>query len=314
MTRLRGALCVLLFVPCSLFAQSKAVTVRIDTPANKAVVRSASLVVTGIVTAPSPNVRVTVNGTAAELELTHAGTKTDPYRWTATLTPPQGKVKLKARAFIPKDATPDDEHPASTRHVDFLPAATALQVNGTPVSGLAPLDVTFDINVGAIGTVARFRADFDGNGTYELDGTTLPSPLTNRYTVAGTYVARFELTTTAGETHTGSVTIVVNGLTPVDLALREVWTGFQDALRAGDIATALTFFADARTREHYRPVLELIQPTLGQFASEIQLVGPVWITNRAAHYLLTRVENGETHGYHLYLARMGDGSWKIVKL
>lgn len=313
MLRIAARCVLLLTLPTSLFAESKAVTVRIDTPVNNTVIRTASLVVTGVVTAPSSNVRVTVNGIGAEIDLSHAGTKSDPYRWVASLTPAQGKVKIKARAFIPKEGTPDDEHPASTRHVDFLPSVAALEVNATPVSGLVPLDVTFDVKVDNLGNITRFRADFDGNGTYDLDTTTLPASITHRYAIAGTYAARFLITTATGE-HSGSVTVVVNGLDSTDAALREVWNGFADALKAGDIATALTFFADAQTQEHYRPVLELIQPSLSTFASEIQLVGPVWITNRAAHYLLTRVENGETHGYHLYLARMGDGSWKIVKL
>ena len=306
-------LLLLLLVPSALFAQSKAVSIRVDSPTNNSVITTATLVVTGTVTAPSPNVRVAVNGIGAEIDLTHQGTKNDPYRWVATLIPPRGKVKIKARAFIPSDSTPDVDGPAHVRHVDFLPSSAALEVDATPAAGLVPLNVTFDVKTDTLGAITRFRADFDGNGTFEIDSSTIPQPVTYRYTAAGTFVAKFAVTRSTGEIRNGTATVVVNPMGSVDAALREIWTGFSDAMKAGDTATAMTFLAPSAQKE-YGPILNVIQPTLGQFAAELKLEGPVWITSRAAHYLVTRIRNGETYGYHLYLARTSDGAWKIVKL
>ena len=308
-----AALFALAMVPGALFADSKAVSVRIDTPSNNSRITTATIAAAGIVSAPSPNVRVEVNGIGAEIDFTHAGTKSDPYRWVANLAPAPGRVKIKVRAFIPDGATPNDEGPANVRHVDFAPSPASLDVGVTPASGLVPLDATFSVTVDTLGPITRFRADFDGNGTHEIDAASIPQPLAYRYTVSGTYTARFSVTLATGETRNGSATVVVNSLASLDTAFREIWTGFSNAMKAGDVAAAVTFF-DARGQLDYGPVLQTIQPTLPQFAASLELEGPVWITNRAAHYLITQIRDGTTFGYHLYFSRMSDGSWKIVKL
>ena len=104
-------------------------SLRIDEPERNAVVTTSAIYVSGTATSRTRNFGVTVNGFAAEIDLSRAGTKADPFRWFAEVHAPSGRVKLKARLHRASggdddDGDTDDEGNASVRHVQFSQTRT----------------------------------------------------------------------------------------------------------------------------------------------------------------------------------------------
>ncbi len=66
-------------------------------------------------------------------------------------------------------------------------------------------------------------------------------------------------------------------------------------------------------RPEYERAFNLIRPSLPSFAAGLNAIEPIWIHGSAAHYLLTRTEEGRLRGYHVYFVRDGDGLWRIAQ-
>jgi len=291
--------------------------VKIDAPALNALIAAPSIHVSGTVIARTRNLGVTVNDVAARLDLDHAGTKNDPFRWFAEVDSPAGRVKLKARLHFPGTAggNEGDESNggASTRHVQFVRVPETVRLETSPSSGIVPLDVTFALRMDRPGEVVRFEVDTDGNGTWDRTATSVPDDLVVRYSTPGIRLVTARVTMQDGSTASAVTAISAQSFQTMNALLKEVWSGFRQSLASGDVDAALRWFAADSVREKYRRPLTQIRSSLPAFAGGIGTIDAVWIRGDVARYLASRVENGRPTGYHVYFGRNANGLWQIVQ-
>src|SRR5688500_1521899 len=70
--------------------------VTIESPRPNAIIAGSAIYVRGTAVARADDIGIVVNGVVAEIDLDHAGTIRDPFRWFAAVTAETGRVKLKA--------------------------------------------------------------------------------------------------------------------------------------------------------------------------------------------------------------------------
>ncbi|HEY0372451.1 MAG TPA: hypothetical protein VGD79_10640 [Thermoanaerobaculia bacterium] len=287
--------------------------IKIDSPAKNAVIATPLVYASGTLVAANRNVGVTVNDVPAILDLEHAGTKNDPFRWSAALQPEPGKVKLKARIHMPGKPGSDDGEGASVVHIDFAPRPSRLILTPVRASGITPFDVTFSAGIDNPADVVRFEIDFDGNGTWDQTAATMPDKLTNRYATPGIRLAAARVTLRDGSTASATTIVHAQTFKTTNALLKQVWAGFRQSLASGNVEAVMPWFAADSVRDKYRRPLETIRASLLSFAAGIQTLDAIWIRNDAAHYLATRVENGRPTGYHVYFTRDATGLWKVLQ-
>jgi hypothetical protein len=272
-------------------------------PAENELVTESNLLVTGTV-AGSPDTGVRVNQTIADLDLNHAGTADDPFRWAAIVPATPGPFELHAVATDANGARGE-----ARRNIVYAPQQTALSLRPSVRSGLAPLAVIFEIET--FDELERVEADLDGDGVYEIDGPA-GTELRHTFEAPGTYISRLRVRSSEGEVLQASAAVVVQTFAVQNQLLRRQWQRFTDALAASDIERALGQLTGSARRK-YEPGLRLITPTLPSFAEGLRRLHPVWIGPDAAHYILTRDEDGVERGYYVYFVRDPDGVWKVVQ-
>ena len=289
--------------------------VKIETPTKNGVVAAPSLLVTGTVVSSKRNIGVTVNEVAAFVDLAHAGTKSDPFRWTAVLDAPAGSVKLKARLHRGDQVgqADDGDAAAAVVHVEFAPSAKTLVLEPGTASGVTPLDVTFSATFDRPDEVVRFEIDYDGDGTWEQTAPSIPEDLVMRYATPGIRIATARVTRRDGTVSTATSVIHAQTYQTENALVKEAWSGFRRSLASGNVDAAMSWFVADSVRDKYRRPLETIQPSLPAFAEGIATIDAIWIRAGMAHYLGTRMENGRTMGYHVYFARDAKGLWKVLQ-
>jgi hypothetical protein len=280
--------------------------VTFSTPAAGALIDAAEVIATGTTTGTT-EVGVVVNGVAAQIDLDHAGTPADPYRWTAAVTPEAGAVTLLATG-----TNGDGFHGTATREITFAPAAGNPSFRAEPSEGLAPLGVTFRLGSDVEGAVL-YEADLDGDGAYELSSATLPQWATT-YATPAVHVATLRVTLQDGSRTTAAALVTAQSFDVLDTLYTAIWHRFLGSLGERDIDGALTQLVDRSTRDRYRGALTTILPLLPSYAASVQSFRPMELGGDAAHYLLIRRHtDGQEFGYHVYFAQDADGVWKIVQ-
>lgn len=281
----------------------------ITTPPNDALITSARITVRGTAEATSRNIAVIVNDVAANVDLEHAGTSADPFQWSIDLQPASGRVKLTARIVDAKRSG----GPTAIRHVAFAPEEHAVLMTVSPAAAVSPASTHVTLRPHLDDEITRVQLDYESDGTFDDDVTGFVDSFDHEFATPGIRTISARITFSDGTIRNASTTFTAGSFATVNAILQSTWRGFGDALAKRDIEGALEFVADSR-REKYRPALTLIRPTLPQYAADTRRILPVEISgDNTAHYLLTRVQNGETHGYHVYFARTSNGFWKIVQ-
>lgn len=296
--------------------------IEIEQPAKQSLITTSTIFVGGKLVGKSRDIGVTVNGVRGDIDLEHAGSKQDPFRWFAEIGAIPGTVRIKARLVRSGDAidnadhgNDDDEGPASVVHVVCAPPEAPTILRALPANGIVPLSVSFSIQTDLdLSGVTRFEIDYQGDGTYDYVSTTIPETSSFTYTSTGVHRPVARITSSDGSTVTAQTGVVGQTFRTLDTLLRRTWTTLVDAMARGDVAGALSSFAAGTTRDKYEPVLQLIRPSLREFATGVRDLRPLWIGGDTAHYLLVRVENGRDVGYHVYFARDASGLWKIVQM
>jgi hypothetical protein len=269
-------------------------------------ITSQSIVVRGTSSGPA-QMGVSVNGVAAILDLSHAGTAADPFPWVATVQPAEpGMVLLRARATVPNCAAYD-----AVRSVEYAPRLHLVELRAYPSSGAAPLDVELQLDgPPAQLSSKRYEIDWDGDGKFE--STTEAMPARTLFERPGIREVRVRITVGEGKTEV-TVPVAVESFEIVNRLLQALWSEFTDALEREDIDGALALMLDDATRAKYRGPLRLIQRSLAAFAAEIGTIDAVYIQGGVGYYILTRRIEGETFGYPVYFQRRADGLWRLVQ-
>jgi hypothetical protein len=278
-----------------------------DSPAEHAEVASSRILVTGTATG-TRDVGVTVNGFPAEIDLTPDGSPQHPFRWFADTAGQPGTVVLKAVAMNAAGAKGE-----AARTVTFSPPANVLTIRAVPSSGPVPFAVSFNVSTSFPEQIVRYDLDLDGDGVYEISSATTPGPVVFTYATAGVHTINVRATDVNGVVTNTSTAVCAQTFSIVNALLQQRWSQFLNAMTSGSVDAVLAQLADSAARNKYFGPLTLIQPTLSQFAAGITTIQPIFIHANVAHYLLTRTENGQLTGYHVYFARDSNGIWKVVQ-
>ncbi len=269
-------------------------TVRITEPRDGASVAPGSLIVRGTVESGGIEVGVLVNGFGAAVQ----GSS-----FAALIPVNTGTTSLTAVATTAAGATASHRVAVS---VSPTPAP-AVALGGSPRSGVAPLRVEFSLLGGVVPT--RVDLDANGNGTIDFTGPTLEGR-TFTYTQRGLYFPTVTITDARGNRLTVSAIVQVLERSALDTMLQAKWTGMKDALRRGDIPSALSNIA-IRSRAKYEEAFQIIRARLPNIDAILPGVTVVEIGDRSAIYEATRTDAGLVKSFEVRFALDGDGIWRV---
>lgn len=230
--------------------------VSITSPANGATIIASSINVRGMASSGVPIRSVTVNGVGAYLaggsfEAPNVPMANGSNTLTATVT---DILDRTASASIAVTGQPPG-------------TVTSVTATATPVTGAAPLSVTFNTIAVVPGTIQLVTYDFEGNHRNLVTATSI-TPMIHVYGEAGVYYPRVTVQTTAGTFSNASgpgvpltyrLRVVVNnigGATPVT-----VWTQFKKWVAAGDFE-AVAGCMDSAHRDDIKQTLSGLGPDL----------------------------------------------------
>jgi hypothetical protein len=195
-----------------------------------------------------------------------------------------------------------------TVSVSGTPTLAAIALRPFPEVGQVPLVVTFALfPTPASGSVIEL--DLDGNGTVDFTGATLEGQQFT-YSAPGIYLPAVTVVDAqVGRTTARALVQVLDGA-GLDTLLRAKWQTMRDALRAGDIARAVTQIV-LRAQDGYAAAFQTIASQLPGIDSILTDITPVEARNRAAIYRMLRADGGVMKSFEVRFVIDGDGLWRI---
>jgi hypothetical protein len=278
--------------------------VTIESPVEGATITSSALFAFGTATGTKDE-GVMVNGQPADLDLAHAGTPGDPFRWSSRVDLNAGPATITAvlRNGAGQNASVAD------RHVTYAPDENGLALIPNMSAEVTPATIEFEIRNAPV-ALARLEVDLDGDGIYERLFSSIP-PLTATYNTPGLKRPSIRVTDANGIVTTATTFVVMNDFGTLDTLIQQRWTDFRNALQRQDVLAAMTYFASDAPQAKYERALNLLFSHLSEVAAHLNGILPVTIRPEYATYLITRNEGSLTAGYYIYFVRDTDGVWRI---
>jgi len=269
------------------------VNLSIASPGDGAVIGSDSVTVSGTLQGPL-NSGVVVNGVAAAVT---------GNAFTAAAVP----LQLGANTLTVTAITLDGQ--TATQSVTVTSTGPApIQVVADTAQGLAPLKVNFTVkNTSGKGLVGT-QADFTGSGSFSFFSPS--SPISNNYTVPGTYQANFIVFDNSGVSVQQTITIVVQDPAQIDQMLQTTWTGFASALAARDTAQATRYFS-SQVQDKYQATFQALNASLPQIVGSFSQLQLMSVSGGVGEYAVNRVIDGINRIFLIYFLQNIDGVWRI---
>ena len=197
-------------------------------------------------------------------------------------------------------------HAISVAVFAATPSPTALHV--LPTSGAAPLTVSFsmisDVQLGQV------TLDANGDGIMDFSGSQLiQEPFI--FGQPGTYVATANATDAQGNQVAANAVIQVLDPAQLDGILQARWLALKDALRVGDIPSALSHIV-SRARSRYEEGFQIISAQLSSIDQILTPVSLVRIGNNEAIYKSSRTDDGIPMSFEVRFAMDVDGLWRLA--
>jgi len=185
---------------------------------------------------------------------------------------------------------------------------------GTPTlkqSGLTTLDVAFLATAWQLqNPVVSYAWDFNGDGTIDLTCSSLSSVRAS-FTQPGLYLPTVTITDSQGNAYTA--TVIVNVLDKVQMGdlFTAKWNAMKNALAAGDIAGAVSHYAET-SKDVFSEQFTALSPYLSQIAADMGSFSYVrMIDNNTAECELLAVKDGVTYSFQVLYVRDNNGNWGL---
>jgi glucose/arabinose dehydrogenase len=191
--------------------------------------------------------------------------------------------------------------------VQPAPDASSFGLVAAPAGGLAPLVVGFRAN---LGDVAQVSLDRDSDGSADFEGAAIDGP-TFVYDRPGVYVATLRATTSDGQVLTFRTSVEVYDRAVLDARLQTVWSGFDAALRAGDVPAVASLIHGGRRAAWQQYYSQLAPQDLSAEADALGAITLVEVGRGGAEYELLREENGQVFSYPVVFVADSDGRWRL---
>ena len=268
-------------------------TITITFPETGSVINVNSVLVRGVVEAlPDSEVGVTINRFPAELNNGEF----------AAWAPLQLGTNVISARLVNQAGNSTTE--SVTVEVQDLQEET-LRLLASPSRGVSPLNVKLQA-LNLVGRrLVRFELDFEGDGVVDLDSDTFDDI---RHTYTQEQMLLPTLTVTDDSGNQSIATTSINVFVLPDLVAK--WNAMKDALRIGNIDTALGFIA-IESRERYREIFNISVPapaTVDSTLTEIRLLG---VRGDQAEFEMLRTEDGMELSFYVLFVLDHDGIWRL---
>lgn len=275
-------------------AVMRCLRVRLTEPAAGSVARGPWVLVRGEVEG-AWEVGVTVNGVPAAVEGSD---------FAALLPADPEMTELVAVATTPDGAIAEARQPLTV-----IPAPNpALSLRATPAGGIAPLTVTFTLSGPA--PMAEVALDLEGDGTIDFQGPSLDDQAFT-YAQPGVYVPTLTVTDRTGARQVAATLVQVYDMAMLDQRLQAVWQGFKDAVRAGDLARAVSFIHSSARARYQAQLSRLGAATLAAIDSYLTAIQLVEVGFGGAQYEMLRERDGRTLSFAVWFQLDADGLWRL---
>ena len=275
------------------------IVLQITNPAPGATITADSVLVRGLVDAGGFEVGVSVNGLATNL----SGTQ-----WAVEIPVVLGSNTVAATATTVTGAQATASISVQVTQVQ----EPGITLKASPVSGLGPLTVRFEVESGLDRPIVQFEFDTDGDGSFDVTSGSFEN-------VEVTYRAPGLLSPTLRVTDdqdrivtTKTLVHVLDTVTTMAMFERK-WDTFKAALAARDIPRATGEFA-LGVRPRFQQVFQALAPVLPTIAPTLGPVAITQVREGLAEGVTQRVQGGKMYLYFIYWAPDADGIWRIIEM
>lgn len=177
-----------------------------------------------------------------------------------------------------------------------------------PPGGLAPLTVRIGLH-GFSGLPVAI--DADGDGTHEFERVLDGNDFYATYEQSGVYLPTARIMTSDGNVRTRRGIVEVYDGAVLDARLQAVWSGFKEALRKGDLESAVSFIV-AERREGWAEYFRGVPPALFADVDELfPAMTLVEVGSGGAQYEMVAERDGLMFSYAVWFQTDADGRWRL---
>jgi len=189
-------------------------------------------------------------------------------------------------------------------------AETPMRLQAHPPGGPGPLTVAFSLS--SAEAISQLALNADAPGVPEFQGTTLDG-MTVTYVQPRLYVPTVRVVDAQGQMRTAATLVHVFDRGALDAQIQDTWSGFKNALRAGDLARAGSFL-HSDTRATYLAQLSNLSPAalagIDQIMTTIELID---VGFGGVQYEMLRQGPDQLLSFAVWFQIDQDGLWRLRK-
>ncbi|MGH8482293.1 MAG: Ig-like domain-containing protein, partial [Nevskiaceae bacterium] len=175
--------------------------------------------------------------------------------------------------------------------------------------GVAPLKPRLEVWDQSGRGIREVRVDADANGF--IDFVAGPGePIELSYTGSGVRQARVFVVDNAGQSHFQRLTFVLLNLAMVDRSIQAVWGAMNEALAAGDKASAMNYLSE-QARETYGPVFDALMPRMPEIVASYSEPKRALVMGTYAEYGVNRTVDGQSKIFLTGFITNHLGQWQL---
>ena len=291
-------------------ATSAPVTVRlsadaallVDAGIDGSVVAGSQVIVTGRVAAPA-NSGISVNGQLAAYD------RNGRFSAAVALEPGANTLTFVLSTEAGLTAT-------QTITVNRNGTST-ISFTATPDEAFVGDQINFELKITPSVVYGTAEFDINGNGSYSFK---VPASSVSNgsikfyvpgYSAAGVYRVKARLVDSLGNIVAFEENIVeITTQAVLDNISRGLWGKINDALGAGDKATAMTRLAPV-AQGKYGPVFDALMPQMAAIIAGYSALTNIQIDLGMSEYVLNQTSDGANNAFFVYFVRGDDGVWRL---